>query len=293
MMLKPSESTPRTSALLAEVLAEVFPIERVAVVQGGADVGAAFAASGGVNARNVARIAAGKFLNAGQTCIAPDDALVHEAERDAFVALLRTCVAHHYHDEMLAAITRALSTAPSTRLWAWLNEARVAGARVIPLHEGLHDDARRVLAPTVVLEAPDPLVLMREETFGPVLPVMKHRHFDETLDYVNVRPRPLSLYVFDETLRASNRCWRRAARAARRSTTASSSSRNRDCRSAASARPAWVRITAMRDFSPSRSNVGVPASTLVGDGVVAPALRRACGALAEMVIAVTRVQPDA
>jgi coniferyl-aldehyde dehydrogenase len=96
VMLKPSESTPRTSALLAEVLAEVFPIERVAVVQGGADVGAAFAASGGVNARNVARIAAGKFLNAGQTCIAPDDALVHEAERDAFVALLRTCVAHHY-----------------------------------------------------------------------------------------------------------------------------------------------------------------------------------------------------
>jgi coniferyl-aldehyde dehydrogenase len=175
MMLKPSESTPRTSALLAEVLAEVFPIERVAVVQGGADVGAAFAASGGVNARNVARIAAGKFLNAGQTCIAPDDALVHEAERDAFVALLRTCVAHHYHDEMLAAITRALSTAPSTRLWAWLNEARVAGARVIPLHEGLHDDARRVLAPTVVLEAPDPLALMREETFGPVLPVMKYR----------------------------------------------------------------------------------------------------------------------
>ena len=197
-MLKPSESTPRTSALLAEVLAEVFPIERVAVVQGGADVGAAFAASGGVNARNVARIAAGKFLNAGQTCIAPDDALVHEAERDAFVALLRTCVAHHYHDEMLAAITRALSTAPSTRLWAWLDEARVAGARVIPLHEGLHDDARRVLAPTVVLDAPGPLALMREETFGPVLPVMKYRHFDETLDYVNVRPRPLSLYVFDD-----------------------------------------------------------------------------------------------
>jgi len=137
-MLKPSESTPRTSALLAEVPAEVLPIERVAVVQGGADMGAAFAAllfdhllftgstavgakvlaaaapnlmpvmlelggkspaivaPGCVNARNGARIAAGKFLNAGQTCIAPDHALVHEAERDAFVALLRTCVARHY-----------------------------------------------------------------------------------------------------------------------------------------------------------------------------------------------------
>jgi acyl-CoA reductase-like NAD-dependent aldehyde dehydrogenase len=280
--------------LLAEVLAEVFPIERVAVVQGGADVGAAFAASGGVNARNVARIAAGKFLNAGQTCIAPDDALVHEAERDAFVALLRTCVAHHYSPQNAGGDHASIvNGAQHARLRAWLDEARAAGARVIPLHEGLHDGARRVLAPTVVLDASDSLALMREETFGPVLPVMKYR--------ISMKPWITSMSARDRcpctcsttTLRASNRCWRRAARAARRSTTASSSSRNRDCRSAASARPAWVRITAMRDFSPSRSNVGVPASTLVGDGVVAPALRRACGALSEVVIAVTRVQPDA
>ena len=241
VMLKPSESTPRTSALLAEVLAEVLPIERVAVVQGGADVGAAFAAlpfdhllftgstavgakvlaaaapnltpvmlelggkspaivaPGCVNARNGARIAAGKFLNAGQTCIAPDYALVHEAERDAFVALLRTCVAHHYSPQNAGGdYASIVNGAQHARLRAWLDEARAEGARVIPLHEGLHDDARRVLAPTVVLDAPDSLALMREEIFGPVLPVVTYRHFDEALDYVNVRPRPLSLYVFDD-----------------------------------------------------------------------------------------------
>ena len=241
VMLKPSESTPRTSALLAEVLAEVFPIERVAVVQGGADVGAAFAAlpfdhllftgstavgakvlaaaapnltpvtlelggkspaivaPGCVNARNVARIAVGKFLNAGQTCIAPDYVLVHETERDAFVALLHTCVARHYPPpDGGGDYASIINDAQHARLCAWLDEARGAGAQIIPLHAGLHDEARRRIAPTVVLDAPDSLALMREEIFGPVLPVVTYRHFDEALDHVNARPRPLSLYVFDD-----------------------------------------------------------------------------------------------
>ena len=152
-----------------------------------------------MNARNGARIAAGKFLNAGQTCIAPDYALVHEAERDAFVALLRTCVAHHYSPQNAGGdYASIVNGAQHARLRAWLDEACAAGARVIPLHEDLHDGARRVLAPTVVLDASDSLALMREEIFGPVLPVVTYRHFDEALDYVNVRPRPLSLYVFDD-----------------------------------------------------------------------------------------------
>jgi len=79
-----------------------------------------------------------------------------------------------------------------------LDEARGAGAQIIPPHEGLHDKARRRIAPTAVLDAPDSLALMREEIFGPVLPVMTYRHFDEAVDHVNARPRPLSLYVFDD-----------------------------------------------------------------------------------------------
>jgi coniferyl-aldehyde dehydrogenase len=242
VMLKPSEYTPRTSALLAEVLAAVFPPERVAVVQGGPEVAAAFVglpfdhllftgstavapkvlaaaapnltpvtlelggkspaiiAPGGVNRRNVDRIAAGKFLNAGQTCIAPDYILVHEAERDACVALLRDYVARHY--PALAASSdyaSIVSDVHHERLVAWLDEARAAGATVVPLADADADDAaRRVLAPLVVLDVPDAVTLMREEIFGPVLPVLTYRDLDAAIGYVNARARPLSLYVFDD-----------------------------------------------------------------------------------------------
>ncbi|WHZ19822.1 MAG: aldehyde dehydrogenase [Rhodanobacteraceae bacterium] len=242
VLLKPSERTPRTSALLAELIVDVFPPERVAVVQGGAEVAAAFAAlpfdhllftgstalapqvlaaaaphlvpvtlelggkspaivaPGCATARNADRIAAGKFLNAGQTCIAPDYVLVHAAERDAFVQHLRHYVARHYpalHDDGdYASIVNNLHY---ERLQAWLDEARAAGARVVPLSDGAADDpARRIVAPAVVLDAPDSVTLMREEIFGPVLPIVTYREFDEAIGYVEARPRPLALYVFDD-----------------------------------------------------------------------------------------------
>lgn len=242
VLLKPSEHTPRTSALLAEMLAEVFPPERVAVVQGGAEVAAAFAAlpfdhllftgstavgakvlaaaapnlvpvtlelggkspaimaPGCATSRNVARIAAGKFLNAGQTCIAPDYVLLHAAERDAFVGHLREYVAAHYPALRAGGDYASIaSDAQHARLLAWLDEARAAGAQVVTLPDDASGDrARRILAPTVVLGAPDSIALMRGEIFGPVLPVVTYREFDETIGYVNARPRPLSLYVFDD-----------------------------------------------------------------------------------------------
>jgi coniferyl-aldehyde dehydrogenase len=242
VMLKPSEHTPRTSALLAGLLAEVFPPERVAVVQGGVDAATAFAAlpfdhllftgstaigarvlaaaahnltpvtlelggkspaivaPGCVNVRNVDRIAAGKFLNAGQTCIAPDYVLVHEAECDKLVTLLREYVTRHY-----PALTEGgdyasiVNDAQYARLRDWLDEARATGAKIIPLPDAAgNDSSRRILAPTLVLGAPESTTLMREEIFGPVLPVVGYRGFDEAIDYVNARPRPLALYLFDE-----------------------------------------------------------------------------------------------
>lgn len=242
VLVKPSEHAPRTSALLAGLLAEVFPPERVAVVQGDSDVAAAFAAlpfdhllftgstavgakvlaaaapnltpvtlelggkspaiiaPGCVTPRNADRIAAGKFLNAGQTCIAPDYVLVHEGEREALVAYLRTYVVRHYpslHDSPDYA--SIVNEAQHARLRARLDEARAAGARVVPLADGAASDpARRILAPTAVLDAPDSSMLMRDEIFGPVLPIVTYREFDEAIEYVNARPRPLSLYLFDD-----------------------------------------------------------------------------------------------
>lgn len=240
-MLKPSEHTPRTSALLAELIADVFPPERVAVVQGDAGVAANFAAlpfdhlfftgstatgakvmaaaapnltpvtlelggkspaiiaPGDANVTTAARIAAGKFLNAGQTCIAPDYVLLHEADRDVFLAHLRTYVAKHYpvlrDSRDYASI---VNDAQHARLRAGLDEARAAGARVITLpDDDANDPARRVLAPTLVLDAPETIALMREEIFGPILPIVTYHLIDEAIAYVNARARPLALYHFD------------------------------------------------------------------------------------------------
>ncbi len=246
VMLKPSERTPRTSALLAELLAGVFPAERVAVVQGAADVAAGFAAlpfdhllftgstvlgakvfaaaasnltpvtlelggkspvivaPGCVNARNVDRIAVGKFFNAGQTCIAPDYVLVQEAECEAFAEWLRGYVARHYPSPGAASdYASIVNDVHYARLCEWLDEARAAGAKIVAFPGDAADDpARRILAPRVVLGAPESVALMREEIFGPILPLVPYRKLDEAIEYVNARPRPLALYVFaDDRLR--------------------------------------------------------------------------------------------
>lgn len=240
-LLKPSEHTPRTSALLGELIAGVFPPERVLVVQGEASVAAEFAglpfdhlfftgstatgakvmaaaaprltpvtlelggkspaivAPGCADAESVARIAAGKLLNAGQTCIAPDYVLLHASDRDAFVAHWREYVTRHYpslrDSRDYASI---VNEAQHSRLCAWLDEARAAGARLVASpDERANDPARRVLAPTLVLDAPETIALMREEIFGPVLPVVPYTNIDEAIAYVNARPRPLALYLFE------------------------------------------------------------------------------------------------
>ncbi|TAN05930.1 MAG: coniferyl aldehyde dehydrogenase [Rhodanobacteraceae bacterium] len=238
VLLKPSEHTPRTSALLAALVAEVFPPARVAVIEGDAAVAAAFTAlafdhllftgstavgrkvlaaaapnltpvtlelggkspallaPGSVTARNVDRLAAGKFLNAGQTCIAPDYVLVHADERDALVGLLRAYVAQHYPDARAGVdYASIVNDAQHARLERWLAEARAAGAQVVPLARS--GPGARDLPPTLVLDAPESTALMREEIFGPVLPLVAYREVGDAIAYINARPRPLSLYVFD------------------------------------------------------------------------------------------------
>ncbi len=241
VMLKPSEHTPRTSERLRELLAEVFPEERVATVLGDADLAARFAAlpfdhlfftgSTAVGrkvmaaaARNLvpvtlelggkspaivapgypietaaARIAAGKLLNAGQTCIAPDYVLVPETQQAPFVAALRAYIARHYPQLTDSAdYTSILNAGHYARLEALVEEARAAGTEVVSLPDpGAHDRERRIFAPTVLVDPPPDLRVMDEEIFGPVLPVIGYRDIDDAIAYVAARPRPLALYHFD------------------------------------------------------------------------------------------------
>jgi len=151
-----------------------------------------------------ARIAFGKCLNAGQTCIAPDYALVPRERIDAFVAAAVEAIAKLYprlaDNPDYSAI---INDRHRARLEACLAEARRSGANVVVANPAGEDFAGSPKMPPALVVAPDPsLRLMREEIFGPLLPVIPYETREEAIAFVNARPRPLALYVFDHDRRA-------------------------------------------------------------------------------------------
>ena len=146
----------------------------------------------------VASIVHGKLLNAGQTCIAPDYVLLPQQKCEEFIQLAQRTVAKFY--PRLADnpdYTSIVNDRHYRRVTQYLEEAKAKGARVVelnPRQESL--EGTRKLAPSLVIEPGDELAVMREEIFGPVLPVKTYRRLEDAIDYVNRRPRPLALYYF-------------------------------------------------------------------------------------------------
>ena len=141
------------------------------------------------------RIAWGKFVNSGQTCIAPDYVLVARSVRDKLVAAIEQSVTDFYGDDPHTSDSygRIISDDHFERVSGLLdhNGGLVAFG-------GITDAADRYIAPTVVLD-PDPdSDIMTDEIFGPVLPVITVDEIDEAIDFVNGRPKPLALYVFSD-----------------------------------------------------------------------------------------------
>ena len=156
----------------------------------------------------VDRIAAGKFLNAGQTCIAPDYVLLSQASITPFVAEMKKYVSERYAD--LAAnpdYSSIVNEGQYRRLAGYVDEARASGAEVIELAPG--DADKRVLPPTLILGADERLAVMRDEIFGPILPLVAVESVDAAIDYVNARPRPLALYHFDNDAARTERVLQR------------------------------------------------------------------------------------
>jgi coniferyl-aldehyde dehydrogenase len=150
------------------------------------------------------RIMAGKLFNAGQTCIAPDYAMVTAGARDAFVEACKASVAKRYPSlERNPDYTAIVSEQHLTRLRGLVADAKARGARVVELNPALESfEGARKLAPTLVLDATDEMLVLQEEIFGPILPVLTYRHLDEAITYINERPRPLALYYFGHDDRA-------------------------------------------------------------------------------------------
>jgi acyl-CoA reductase-like NAD-dependent aldehyde dehydrogenase len=152
------------------------------------------------------RILYGKCLNAGQTCVAPDYVLVPEERMDEFAAAAAATVARLYprlRDN--PDYTAIIDSRHHDRLRGYLDEARARGARVVEINPAGEDFAGSPkLPPTLLSGVPEDTRVMREEIFGPLLPLVPYRALGEAIAYVNARPRPLALYVFDNDRAAVN-----------------------------------------------------------------------------------------
>ena len=138
-----------------------------------------------------------KFMNAGQTCVAPDYLFVPAAKKDAFVEAARRIVAKRYPDPANGQFTTVIDDASYARLADTMADAEKKGATLVNLTPGQQPDpASRLLPPHLVLDAGDDTVIMQEEIFGPLLPVRTYTDIGEVLDYINHRDRPLGLYLF-------------------------------------------------------------------------------------------------
>lgn len=241
-MIKPSELTPNTSKLMAELFAAAFAETEVTLVLGGAEVGAAFAGLpfdhllftgataiayhvaraaaehlvpttlelGGKSPVLVSRTAdlklaakrimAGKTLNAGQICLAPDYVIVPHEHAMEFVNQAKSAVEQMYPTlKDNPDYSAVISQRHYDRLAGYLEDARAKGAEVIELNpagEDFRQQPHHKMPPTLILNATDDMAVMQEEVFGPLLPVTTYRAFDEAIAAVSARPRPLGLYYF-------------------------------------------------------------------------------------------------
>jgi coniferyl-aldehyde dehydrogenase len=147
------------------------------------------------------RIAWGKLINAGQTCIAPDYMLVPRGDIDRFVQTLRKSMMRLYPTfRANPDYSGIISERHLQRLRALIEDARSRGARVVEIEPdaGLAAIAGRQLAPTLLLDVNDGMRVMSEEIFGPILPILPYDTIEQALAYVNSHERPLALYWFGE-----------------------------------------------------------------------------------------------
>lgn len=240
-IIKPSEYTPNTSAILKAVVNKAFKEEDVAVIEGDHTVSTEllklkwdhihFTGSPAVG-KVIMRAAAeyltpvtlelggkspaiidetanisaaakkltwGKWLNVGQTCIAPDYVLIHESKKDDFIKKMKETITHSFgaNPQTSPDMARIVNNKNFLRLKGLLDEAIKTGAKVEV--GGESTEAENYIAPTVLTNVSLDSKVMHEEIFGPILPVVSYKNLDEAMAIVNSKEKPLSLYVFSSS----------------------------------------------------------------------------------------------
>jgi coniferyl-aldehyde dehydrogenase len=147
----------------------------------------------------VERILAGKLLNAGQTCIAPDYVLLPRARLAEFVATARAQVRRRYPANLADGnFCSIVNDRQYKRLQAHVQDATERGTHIETLFDGAsQDDARHRLGPTLLVDPPHDCTALQDELFGPVLPLVPYDSVDQAMAFIAARPRPLALYWFD------------------------------------------------------------------------------------------------
>ncbi|CRN00263.1 Coniferyl aldehyde dehydrogenase [Pseudomonas sp. 34 E 7] len=149
------------------------------------------------------RIAFGKALNAGQTCVAPDYVLVPEDRVDGFVEAYSEAIRGFYPTLTdNPDYTAIINERQLARLNAYAKDASDKGATLIALYD--QGQARR-MPHSLLLNVSDEMTVMQDEIFGPLLPIVPYRGIDEAFAYINQRPRPLALYYFGYNKREQDR----------------------------------------------------------------------------------------
>ncbi|HEY0064249.1 MAG TPA: aldehyde dehydrogenase family protein [Telluria sp.] len=240
-IVKPSEMMPAVSALMASIIAEVFPENEVALFEGSLPTSTALLAMpfdhifftgspavgkvvmtaaakhltsvtlelGGKSptivdeSANIALAAEtimwGKFINNGQTCVAPDLLYVHKSVKAAFIAQCKTVLQSRYgagpaQQKDSPDLTRIVNRRHTQRVAHLLTDAVVRGAVV---HTGGEvDEATCYVAPTLLDNIGPGSAILEEEIFGPLLPIIEYEQIDRVLEEINGAPKPLALYIW-------------------------------------------------------------------------------------------------
>lgn len=235
VVLKPSELTPNTAAIIQKIVSEVFPTDHVEVIQGNAEVATQLLAQrwdyifftgsvavGKIVAKAAAenltpvtlelggknpcivdetanlqlaakRIVWGKFVNCGQTCIAPDYILVHQKSKSQFIDYLKAEITNAYGEnpEISPDFARIINSKNWSRLVEMIEPDKV-------IFGGKYNNETNYLAPTLIEENNLDSLIMQDEIFGPILPIVTYTEESEIDSIIARYEKPLGLYIFSE-----------------------------------------------------------------------------------------------
>ncbi|AWW31049.1 aldehyde dehydrogenase family protein [Echinicola strongylocentroti] len=145
------------------------------------------------------KIALARFINSGQSCIAPDYLFVHESQKEEFIAELNHQVNHMYNSNAKGFAKhkdygRIINSQHTVRLQSLLDDAKEKGGHVEFGGECSLDNC--FMEPTVVSHVSEDMLLMKEEIFGPILPIITYHQLDDVLHLIQLKPKPLAVYLF-------------------------------------------------------------------------------------------------